>query len=77
MEKNYRELGKYISCGNKNIPPDKMSGRSKVVSDKTEFLNFQPDKCPMSGAILRLAMCVPAWKFRVQLLGIIIITNSI
>ena len=31
-----------------------MSGRSKVVSDKTEFLNFQPDKCPMSGAILRL-----------------------
>ena len=52
--KNYRELGKYISCGNKNIPPDKMSGRSKVVSDKTEFLNFQPDKCPMSGAISRL-----------------------
>ena len=52
--KNYREFGKYISCGNKNIPPDKMSGRSKVVSDKTEFLNFQPDKCPMSGAISRL-----------------------
>ena len=51
--KNYRELGKYISGGNKNIPPDKMSGRSKVVSDKTEFLNFQPDKCPMSGAISR------------------------
>ena len=24
-----------------------MSGRSKVVSDKTEFLNFQPDKCPV------------------------------
>ena len=34
---------------------DKMSGRSKAVSDKTKFLNFQPDKCPMSGAISRFA----------------------
>lgn len=24
-------------CGNKNLPTDKMSGRSKVVLDKTEF----------------------------------------
>ena len=54
--KNYRELGKFNSCGNKNIPPEEMSSRSKVVSDKTEFLNFQPDKCPMSGAISRLVV---------------------
>ena len=39
-----------------------MSGRSKVVSDKTEFLNFQPDKCPMFGAISRLAFkCGPSF----------------
>ena len=37
-----------------------MSGRSKVVSDKTEFLNFQPDKCPMSGTISRLEMDIYA-----------------
>ena len=57
-EENYRELGKYISCGNTNIPPDKMSGRSKIVSNKTEFLNFQPDKYPMSGAISRLGYMI-------------------
>ena len=26
-----------IFCGNKNLPSDKMSGRSKVAPDKTEF----------------------------------------
>ena len=38
-----------------------MSARSKVVSDKTEFFNFQPDKCPMSGAISRLGN-LSTWK---------------
>ena len=45
-----------------------MSGRSKVVSDKTEFLNFQPDKCPMSGAISRLEQ-QPCTKTIVQNVG--------
>ena len=35
--KNYRELGKFISCGNKNTPPEKKAGRSKVVLGKTKF----------------------------------------
>ena len=43
-----------IFCGNKNLPPDKMSGTAKVLPDKTEFDLFQPDKCPMSGAISRI-----------------------
>ena len=37
-----------------NLPPDKMSGKSKVLPDKTDFLLFRPNKCPMSGAISRL-----------------------
>ena len=39
----------------------------QVVSDKTKFLNFQPDKCPMSGAISRLALKIwsNSWKQKI------------
>ena len=33
---------------------DKMSGKSRVLPDKIDFWLFQPEKCPMSGAISRL-----------------------
>ena len=46
-----------------------MSGRSKVVSDKTEFLNFQRDKCPISGAISRLVVIVFFWKYLLKFAG--------
>ena len=40
-----------IFFGNKNLPPYKMFGWSKVVPNKTKFWLFQLDKCPMSGDI--------------------------
>ncbi len=43
------------SCGNKNFPPDKMFGRSKVLPDKTDFFKFIRTNV-RAGAISRLGI---------------------
>ena len=39
VKKKHRELGKFF-LSQKNLPPDKMSGRLKVVPEKAQFLLF-------------------------------------
>ena len=59
-------------CDNKNVAPDKMSGRSKVVANKTGFWLFQPDKYPRSGPISRLDTFANFFSTRIDEFTIIV-----